>query len=58
MSVKRHDDVTTMFSNRLKNFKHVRRKFFKHRKENKIQSASEKFKREKKIEKKKNKITF
>ena len=32
INIKRHDDVITTLSNRSKNFKNVRRKFFKHRK--------------------------
>ena len=32
INIKRHNSVTTTFSDRLKNFKNVRRKFFKHKK--------------------------
>ena len=32
INIQRHDNVTTMFSNRSKKFKNVRRKFFKHKK--------------------------
>ena len=32
INIKRHDNVTTTFSDRLKNFKNARRKFFKHKK--------------------------
>ena len=32
INIKRHDSVTTTFSDRSKNFKNVRRKFFKHKK--------------------------
>ena len=32
INIKRHDSVTTTFNDRSKNFKNVRRKFFKHKK--------------------------
>ena len=32
INIKRHDSVTTTFNDRLKNFKNVRRKFFKYKK--------------------------
>ena len=57
INIKRHDSVTTTFSDRLKNFKNVCRKFFKHKK-NDAQFANEKFKHENKKSKKKTKINF
>ena len=48
INIKRHDDVITTSSDRSKNFKNVRYKFFKHRKENEIQFVNEKFKRKNK----------
>ena len=53
INIKRDDSVTTMFSDRLKNFKNVLRKFFKHKKENDAQSANKKFKHENQKSKKK-----
>ena len=52
INIKRYDNVTTTFSNRSKDFKNVRRKFFKYEK-NDAQFADEKFKHEKKKSKKK-----
>ena len=45
INIKRHDNMTTTFNNRSKNFKNVRRKFSKHKKENDAQFANEKFKK-------------
>ena len=58
INIKRHDSVTTTFNDRSKNFKNVRRKFFKHKK-NDVQFANEKSKHEnKKSKKKKTKSIF
>ena len=53
INIKRHDSVTTTFSDRLKDFKNVRRKFSKHKNKIDVQSVNEKFKHEKKNQKKK-----
>ena len=49
INIKSHDSVITTFNDRSKKFKNVRRKFFKHKKENDAQFADEKFKHENKI---------
>ena len=58
INIKRHDNVTTTFNDRSKNFKNVCRKFFKHKKKDDVQFADEKFKSENKKSKMKKKINF
>ena len=53
INIKRHNSVTTTFSDHSKSFKNVRRKFFKYKKKDDAQSVDEKFKHEKKKLKKK-----